>query len=105
VLLATNRLADAETVLRTSRNRWEKSGAPEWRAARSASALGETLYREGRIAEAEKYLLEGYRGLSASNGADQETKAKARQRIARFYTDRGQRQKLDEISFAASAEQ
>jgi len=102
VLLATNRLKDAETVLLTSRNRWEKSGAPEWRAARSASALGETLYREGRIAEAEKYLLEGYHGLNDSTGADRESKAKARERIARFYTDRGQRQKLDEISFATA---
>jgi tetratricopeptide (TPR) repeat protein len=102
VLLAQNHLAEAETLLLTSRNRWEKSGAPEWRAARSASALGETLYREGRVAEAEKYLLEGYRGLNESSGADGETKAKARERIARFYTDRGQRHKLDEISFATA---
>jgi serine/threonine protein kinase len=102
VLLATKRFANAEALLRASRDRWQRSDAPEWRAARSASALGETLYREGRIAEAEKYLLEGYRGLNDRSGADQDTKAKARERIARFYTDRGQRQKLDEISFATA---
>jgi len=102
VLLAQNRLADAESLLVGSLERWKRSGAPEWRAARSASALGEALYRQGRIAEAEKYLVEGFRGLVASTSADQDTKAKARERIARFYTDRGQRHKLDELSFATA---
>jgi eukaryotic-like serine/threonine-protein kinase len=101
VLLATNRLHDAEAVLTASRNRWLRSDAPEWRAARSASALGEVLYREGRAAEAEKYLLEGYRGLMAASAADQDTKVQARERMARFYTDRGERHKLDELNFAA----
>src|SRR4029453_9375698 len=50
VLLATHRLHDAEAVLTASRNRWLRSYAPEWRAGRSASALGEVLYREGRAA-------------------------------------------------------
>jgi serine/threonine protein kinase/TolA-binding protein len=102
VLLAQNHYSDAEALLLASRSRWERSGAPEWRAARSASALGEALYRQGRVAEAEKYLLEGYRGLNANSGADQATKSKARERIARFYTDRGERHKLDELSLAAS---
>jgi tetratricopeptide (TPR) repeat protein len=102
VLLAQNQLAGAEALLLSSRTRWARSGAPEWRAARSASALGEALYRQGRSAEAEKFLLEGYRGLSAASGADQDTKAKARERIARFYTDRGERHKLDELSLATT---
>ena len=102
MLLAQGQLVAAESLLLGSRDRWKRSGAPEWRAARSASALGEAFYRQGRIAEAEKYLVEGYRGLVASTSADPDTKAKARERIARFYTDRGQRHKLDELSFATA---
>ena len=44
VLLATKRLSEAEAVLTASMNRWERSGAPHWRAMRSANALGEALY-------------------------------------------------------------
>ena len=102
VLLAQNKLTDAESLLLGSRERWKRSAAPPWRAARSASALGEALYRQGRAEEAEKYLVEGYRGLAGNTGADQDAKAKARERIARFYTDRGQRHKLDELSFATT---
>ena len=102
VLLATKRLPDAEAMLLASMNRWKRTESSTWRAARSASALGETLYREKRFDEAEKYLVEGYRGLGPESGADVETKRKARERITRFYTDRGQRNKLDELSLATS---
>ncbi len=102
VLLATRRLPDAEAMLTASMNRWKRTDAPAWRSARSASALGETLYREGHIAEAEKYLVQSFRDLSADAGADTETRQKARERVARFYTDRGQRQKFDELMFATN---
>jgi tetratricopeptide (TPR) repeat protein len=102
VLLATKRLPDAEAMLLASMNRWKRTDSSTWRAARSASALGEALYREKRYDEAEKYLVEGFRGVGPDSGADAETKRKARERIARFYTDRGQRHKLDELSLATS---
>ena len=65
VLLATNRPREAEAVLTASMNRWKRAGAPPWRAMRSASALGEALYRQGRTHEAEKYLSESFHELSA----------------------------------------
>ncbi|MFL6547686.1 MAG: protein kinase domain-containing protein [Povalibacter sp.] len=102
LLLATHRLPDAEAVLTASMNRWKRTSAPAWRSARSASALGETLYREGRIQEAEKYLVQSFRDLTADNGADADTRRKARERVARFYTDRGQRQKLEELMLATN---
>jgi len=102
VLLATKRLPDAEAMLLASMNRWKRTDSSTWRAARSASALGEVLYRERRYEEAEKYLVEGFRGLGPESGADADTKRRARERIARFYTDRGQRHKLDELSLATS---
>lgn len=102
VLLTTKRLSDAEAMLTASMNRWKRTDAPAWRSARSASALGETLYKEGRIRDAEKYLIQSYRELSADTGADQHTRQKARERVARFYTDRGEQHKLDELTLVNS---
>jgi len=84
VLLATNRLTEAETVLTASMNRWSRSDAPPWRAMRSANALGEALYRQGRKTEGEKYLAESYRELSTDPKADREAKDKAAARAKRF---------------------
>jgi serine/threonine protein kinase/tetratricopeptide (TPR) repeat protein len=102
ILLATNRLTDAEAMLTASMNRWKRSDAPTWRAARSASALGEVLHRAGRVDFAEKYLLEGYTQLSVANGVDHQTRIKARERLARYYLDTGQREKLRELQLAVS---
>jgi len=84
VLLATNRLTEAETVLTASMNRWNRSEAPPWRAMRSASALGEALYRQGRKTEGEKYLSESLRELAADPKADREAKDKAKARAKRY---------------------
>jgi eukaryotic-like serine/threonine-protein kinase len=84
VLLATNRLAEAEAVLTASMNRWKRSDAPPWRAMRSANALGEALYRQGRKAEGEKYLSESLRELSTDPKADREAKDKAKARAKRY---------------------
>jgi eukaryotic-like serine/threonine-protein kinase len=105
VLLSSGRLIDAEGMLLSSMNRWNKSGAPEWRAARSRSALGEALYRQrGRAAEAERHLVDAYRVLAADERADREARIRAQERVARFYTERGQRQKLDELMLAGDGD-
>jgi serine/threonine protein kinase len=84
ILLSTQRLSEAEAVLAASMNRWKRAGAPPWRAARSASALGEALYRQGRTHEAEKYLSESFRELAADTTADAPAKEKARERFERY---------------------
>jgi tetratricopeptide (TPR) repeat protein len=84
VLLATHRLNEAETVLMNSMTRWNRSGAPPWRAARSANALGEALYRQGRTQEAEKYLFESFHQLATDTTADAPAKEKARERFERY---------------------
>jgi serine/threonine protein kinase/TolA-binding protein len=96
-LLLQHKFADAQKVLTSAMDRWKRSGAPGWRVARSASALGEALHRQRRDEEAERYLVESYRELSADPAADRESKRIAHERIARFYTDLGQRQKLDAL--------
>jgi len=104
VLLATNRLPDAEAVFTAAMNRWKRADAPAWRSARSANGLGETLYRQGRNADAERYLTESYRVLATDEHAYREARATARDRITRFYTDRGQREKLQELILATSTD-
>ena len=46
-----------------------------WRSARSASALGEALHRQGRTDEAEQYLVDSYRDLTADPGGRQRQQA------------------------------
>lgn len=96
-LLAMGKLADAEATLTAAVDRWKRSDAPTWRAARSASALGEVLYKEGRMKDAEQYLVTSFRELSADPHADQDAKKKARERVERFYVARGEPQKLHEL--------
>lgn len=101
-LAANGKLADAEALFTAAANRWKRTDAPAWRAARSASALGEVLHREGRHADAERYLVSSYRILASAPGADRETIDKALQRLAHLYTDTNQRQKLDAVLQAAN---
>jgi hypothetical protein len=75
-------------------NRWKRSEGSEWRAARSASGLGEALYLQGRAREAEPLLVNSYRRLTADESSDESALALARERVTRFYTDRGQLEKL-----------
>jgi tetratricopeptide (TPR) repeat protein len=91
VLLATHRPREAEAVLIASMSRWKRAGAPPWRAARSASALGEALYRQGRTHEAEQYLSESFRELAADSTADAPAKEKARERFERYVRKPSQR--------------
>ena len=84
ILLSTQRLIEAEEVLVASMNRWNRSGAPPWRAARSANALGEALYRQGRTREGAEYLSKSFRELAADAAADRPAKDKARERFERY---------------------
>ena len=98
VLLRTNRPKDAEAVFMSAMNRSKRANEPEWRVARSASGLGEALYRQGRARDAEPFLVNSYRTLSAEKNADAGAQATARERVARFYTERGQVQKLHALT-------
>lgn len=97
VFLAKGRLPDAEAVLTASMNRWRRTDAASWRAARSESALGEALYREGHYQDAERHLTESYTALAHDEKADRDARVRARERIARFYQDRGEIQKLQAL--------
>lgn len=96
-LAARGQLADAEALFTAAKNRWKRTGAPAWRSARSASALGEVLHREGRDREAEEQLVSSYQVLATSPGVDRETRETARQRLVRFYTNTSQQQKLEAL--------
>jgi tetratricopeptide (TPR) repeat protein len=104
-LLGQKRFAEAANVLEASMQRWRRADAPESRAARSQSALGEALYREGKVAEAERDLVYGFRVLSQDPSEDADTVQHARDRLVRFYSERGQRDKLDALLRSTSVVQ
>jgi eukaryotic-like serine/threonine-protein kinase len=93
-LLATHRPKDAEAYFRAAMSRAKRAGEAEWRVARAASGLGEALYAQGRAREAESYLVDGYRTVSSNQHADVRTQEVVRDRVVRFYTERGQPDKL-----------
>jgi serine/threonine protein kinase len=84
VLLATDRLAEAESVLTASLKRWTSGELPGWRAARSASALGEALYRQGKVAEGARYMSESLRTLASDRKAEMAATNAARARVERY---------------------
>jgi serine/threonine protein kinase/TolA-binding protein len=96
-LLAQRKYREAEPVLLAAMERWIRTGAPTWRSARSGSALGEALQGQGRTDEAERYLVDSYRDLNADPGADRDSKRIARERVTKFYTSLGQREKLNSL--------
>jgi hypothetical protein len=96
-LLARRKLAEAEQRLTGAKDRWKRTGAPAWRSARSASALGEVLHLQGRDREAEEELVSSYRILAAASGVDRDTREAARTRLIRFYSDTKQQQKLEAL--------
>jgi TolA-binding protein len=98
VLLAKGHLTDAEAILMASMNRWRRTDASTWRAYRSENALGEVLYREGHYDKAEHYLKESYTALVHDEKADRDARVRARERISRFYQDRGELQKLQALA-------
>ena len=102
--LAQGKYREAEVVLRSAVERWKRTGAPIWRSARSASALGEALHGQGRTDEAEQFLVESYKDLNADPGADNDSKRIARERVTKFYTALGQRQKLNMVLHASGSD-
>jgi eukaryotic-like serine/threonine-protein kinase len=101
IMLDTGRPADAEALLTAAVNRWQRTGAPQARIARSGSALGEALSRLNRPKEAERYLRESYQQLVDSQGAKDDATIVARRRLERFYSARGEREKLDALAASA----
>jgi tetratricopeptide (TPR) repeat protein len=94
VMLATHRPKDAERYFESAMNRSQRADEPAWRVARSATGLGEALYRQGRADEAEPYLIDSYRVLAADRNADEGPRAASRERIVRFYTEQAQHDRL-----------
>jgi tetratricopeptide (TPR) repeat protein len=97
ILLREGRLGDAEVTLTTSMDRWKRVTAAPWRSMRSQSALGEVLYREHKYTGAERYLSQSYKALASDEKADRNTRVQARERVVRFYRERGELQKLQAL--------
>jgi serine/threonine protein kinase/Tfp pilus assembly protein PilF len=88
--LARNQAAQAVEPLRHSiAVATQAKDAPQWRAARSQSALGVALAQLGQHEEAEQLLLGSYRVLARELGAEDGLTRTARQRALDFLRARG----------------
>jgi serine/threonine protein kinase/TolA-binding protein len=96
-LAGMGKLTDAEAHLTAAWSRWTRTDAPEWRAARSASVLGEVLHREGQDRDAERKLVDSYRILATAEGVDPSTRESARTRVLRFFNQTGQKSKYEAL--------
>ncbi|HKQ15190.1 MAG TPA: serine/threonine-protein kinase [Steroidobacteraceae bacterium] len=98
VLLATHRPKDAEANFQAGMSRSKRNADAQWRVARATSGVGAALYAQGRAHEAESYLVDGYRVLSTTEIADARSREIARDWLVRFYTERGQTDKLQALA-------
>ncbi len=102
ILLLSRRVTDAEATLTAATDRWRRTNAPAWLAARSQSLLGEAKAELGKPQEAERYLTESYRILLAQRGKDDEDTRQAYQRLEHFYAARGETRKMNDIAVATN---
>lgn len=91
-------------MLTASMHRWKRGDAPSWRAARSASALGEALYLQGHVTEAKRYLAASSSELSIDPKAEIEAAEKAQTRFDRYLQASDLMQK-DDQSFQLASKQ
>jgi eukaryotic-like serine/threonine-protein kinase len=99
VYLVAKRWADAERLLRECLNLREKSKRDEWLRFHTMSQLGYSLAAQGKYAEAEALLTDGYEGLMVNEAkippARKKDLAAAAARIAPFYDDWGKPEKAE----------
>ena len=80
------RYEEAERTFRRAAEQFSRAVLPsDWRSAWNKSALGEVIAFQGRYAEAEPLLLEGFRILDEDRETRRRTLAQARDRIVRLY--------------------
>ncbi|MEL6615859.1 MAG: tetratricopeptide repeat protein, partial [Bacteroidota bacterium] len=101
-LTDAGRAREAEPLLRrVLAIRLESLGADSWRTGISENGLGANLWRQGRLVEAERYLVNGYEVIRAANGPE----AGALRRLVEFFEATGRpaqaepyRERLAEVS-------
>jgi eukaryotic-like serine/threonine-protein kinase len=77
-LLAQAKSAEAEAPLTQAISRYEKANAPAWYIYRSKSALGEVLYRQGKLKQGADLILQSYDKLSNDPAAPSAAKMRGK---------------------------
>lgn len=96
ITLANGNAKEAETLLRDTVKLWDTTlGEADWNRWQVRSVLGESLTRQGKLDEAEKLLLPAYDAIKAAKGETHRRTLQAAQRVADFYTARGEPEKAE----------
>ncbi len=98
--LDQKKYADAETLLRDALAKFESKAPDSWQQFRARSLLGTCLAAQGKYAEAEPLLIDGYRGMTAqidSMPFDQRSGiVEMGQKIVQFYEAWGKPEKAEQ---------
>ena len=97
VLLGAGEYREAQEALENAIGRWDGSDASAWRIARSQSALGEALVRQGKLTEGEQLMVQSYKVLVQDKDADPLAVHRARDRLRDHLVKRGDRAKLKSV--------
>lgn len=84
VALAQGQYDLAESALEQAIGTWKRTGAPQWRVARSLSTLGEVYAERGECDRALPLLDQSVKALSSDRNADPKMLAIARHRLQRL---------------------
>jgi tetratricopeptide (TPR) repeat protein len=97
--LAQERYAEAESLLREVQGTPDKPGSESWQLYDRQSLLGFSLMQQAKFAEAERYLISGYRGLAQNQAAiplpNRGSLERAGQRIVQLYSSWGRADQAD----------
>jgi DNA-binding winged helix-turn-helix (wHTH) protein/tetratricopeptide (TPR) repeat protein len=83
-LLGQDRLREASVALNSALNRARENNAQRWRIERIRNALGEVLYREGRILEGSRMLRESHDWLANDRATNPITSRIVKKRMKWF---------------------
>ena len=85
--LAQHRDAEAESLLRQALNGEEDGGSDAWEPYERRSLLGLSLLEQSKFAEAEQWLVSGYRGFAQRKATiPQGLAVQAGERLVQLYT-------------------
>jgi tetratricopeptide (TPR) repeat protein len=83
-LLGQKRLREASVALNSALNRARENNAPRWRIERIRNALGEVLYRKGRLSEGSRMLSESHDWLAKDRATNPITSRIVQKRMKWF---------------------
>jgi serine/threonine protein kinase/tetratricopeptide (TPR) repeat protein len=104
IAIQNNKAAEAEGLLRETMKIWDAGLPPEdWNHAQVRNVLGGCLTKLGQLDNAEPLLIPSFEKIKAAKGETHRRTLQAAQRVADYYTAKGQPDKAEAFRRISSA--